>query len=116
MDVAVVHPLAPSAPVCGVKDGSEAIAGMERVKFAKYADAYRESNIRFLPFVLSTFGKLGGEGDRFFQHLASGFRLAGPDSERTWSTNRLNRLNRSKSRKSGKSPKSVKSLKSLLTF
>ena len=62
MDVAVVHPLAPSAPVCGVKDGSEAIAGMERVKFAKYADAYRESNIRFLPFVLSTFGKLGGEG------------------------------------------------------
>ena len=89
MDVAVVHPLAPSAPVCGVKDGSEAIAGMERVKFAKYADAYRESNIRFLPFVLSTFGKLGGEGDRFFQHLASGFRLAGPDW--TWSTNRLNR-------------------------
>ena len=70
MDVAVVHPLAPTTPVCGVKDGSEAIAGMERVKIAKYPDACRESNIRFIPFVLSTFGKLGGEGDRFFQHLA----------------------------------------------
>ena len=52
---------------------------MERVKFAKYADACRESNIRFIPFVLSTFGKLGGEGDRFFQHLASSFRPADPD-------------------------------------
>ena len=69
--VAVVHPLAPSAPGSGVKDGSEAIAAIERVKFVKYADACPESNIRFIPLVLSTFGKLGGEGDRFYQHLAS---------------------------------------------
>ena len=69
-----MHPLVPSAPVCGVKDGSEAIAEMERVKFAKYADACRGSHMQFIPFVLSTFGKLGGEGDRFFQHLASCFR------------------------------------------
>ena len=31
------------------------------------------------PFVLSTFGKLGCEGDRFFQYLSSGFRSADPD-------------------------------------
>ena len=31
------------------------------------------------PFVLSTFGKLGCEGDRFFQDLSSGFRSADPD-------------------------------------
>ena len=49
-----------------------AVAGRERVKFAKYADACRETNIRFIPFVLSTFGQPGGEEeDRFFQHLAS---------------------------------------------
>ena len=52
---------------------------MERVKFAKYTDACRESNLRFIPFVLSTFGKLGGEGDRFFQHLASCFCPNDPD-------------------------------------
>ena len=52
---------------------------MERVKFAKYADTCRESNVRFIPFVLSTFGKLGGEGDRFFQHLSSCFRPHDPD-------------------------------------
>ena len=79
VDVAVVHPLAPSAPVCGVKDGGEAVAAMERVKIAKYAVACRESNIRFIPFVLSTFGKLGGDGDRFYQHLASSFRPNDPD-------------------------------------
>ena len=43
VDVSVVHPIAPSAPVCGVKGGTEAVTGMERVKFAKYADACRES-------------------------------------------------------------------------
>ena len=37
----------------------------------------RESNIQFIPFVLSIFGKLGGEGDHF-QHLASCFRPARP--------------------------------------
>ena len=31
------------------------------------------------PFVLSTFGKLGCEENRFFQHLSSGFRSADPD-------------------------------------
>ena len=35
------------------------------------------SNIQFIPFVLSIFGKLGGEGDHF-QHLASCFRPARP--------------------------------------
>ena len=79
VDVAVVHPLAPSTPVTAVKDGSEAIAAMERVKFVKYADACRESNLQFIPFVLFTFGKLGGEGDRFWQHLASSFRPNDPD-------------------------------------
>ena len=51
----------------------------QQVKIAKYAVACRESNIRFIPFVLSTFGKLGGDGDRFYQHLASSFRPNDPD-------------------------------------
>ena len=79
IDAAIVHPLAPSIPVHRVKDGSEAVVGMERIKLAKYSECCRESKVQFVPFVLSTFGKLGGESDRFYQHLAACFRPADTD-------------------------------------
>ena len=57
-----INPVKKKQPGTSVKNGSELFAGMERVKFAKYANACWESNIRFIPFVFFTF-----EGDRFFQ-------------------------------------------------
>ena len=52
---------------------------MDRIKLAKYSECCRESNVQFVPFVLLTFGKLGGEGDRFYQNLVAFFRHADPD-------------------------------------
>ena len=77
IDVAVVHPLAPSNNVANVKTGMEAVQDMERVKIQKYSRECAESNVTFVPFVLSTFGMLGSDAGQFFHHLTSAFRLSG---------------------------------------
>ena len=71
IDVAVVHPLAPSIPCHAVKSGLESVNAMERVKHNKYDEGCRQSSVVFSPFVLSTFGRLGVEADRFFRSLTS---------------------------------------------
>ena len=62
LDIAVVHPLAPSIPFASVKTGREAIENMERIKRAKSAEGCEKSNVAFLPVVLSTFGAIGSDG------------------------------------------------------
>ena len=76
LDVAVVHPLAPSLPARSVKTGMEAIDHMVHVKVTKYGQSCNESKVSFLPFVLSTFGQLGADADHYCRHLASGLRPA----------------------------------------
>ena len=67
VDVSVVHPLAPSVPAHTVKTGLEAVVAMEGVKHAKYDECCRQSNVSLTAFVLSTFGMLGDEAERFFR-------------------------------------------------
>ena len=82
LDVAVVHPLAPSLPARSVKTGMEAIDHMVHVKVTKYGQSCNESKVSFLPFVLSTFGQLGADADHYCRHLASGLRLSANVGER----------------------------------
>ena len=83
LDIAVVHPLAPSLPFAAVKTGREAIESMERVKRAKYAESCEKSNVAFMPIVLSTFGMSGADGTLFCNQLASAMRCSSEEEDAT---------------------------------
>ena len=74
IDVSIVHPLAPSTSCHAVKTGREAVEAMERVKHSKYDQCCNESNVTLIPFVLSTFGLLGAEAERFFHGVTAAAR------------------------------------------
>ena len=87
IDVSIVHPLAPSTPCCAVKNGSKAVDAMERVKHSKYGQCCNESNVSFIPFVLSTFGLFGAEAERVFHGVtAAARRRAVVDDSNMWAS------------------------------
>ena len=81
VDVSVVHPLAPSTPCHTVKNGTEAIVAMEGVKHTKYTECCRQSNTSLNAFVLSTFGMLGEEAERFFRCISMARRRRALDDD-----------------------------------
>ena len=77
VDVAVVHPLAPSIAFTTVKSGLEAVEKKAEAKTAHYASQCAESNIEFSPFVLSTFGAVGEEARAVIRGLVKARRSRG---------------------------------------
>ena len=54
---------------------------MESVKHAKYTDCCRQSNVSLTAFVLSSFGMLGEEAERFFRCVCMARRRRALDDD-----------------------------------